>query len=187
MRSSKSIIAALGAVLAAAAIAACGSSGSSSSASSSSTSGMSSTPTAPSTTTTASPSPTTTASATRTGRPSARVSLTETEFRITPSTPAVARPGTIAIRVHNHGTVTHALAIEGPNGIIRTADIPPGGSATLTVRITQAGRYAFFCPIDGHIRLGMHGVLIVGHPSSSSSGPPVTTPTTPGSGGGIYH
>jgi uncharacterized cupredoxin-like copper-binding protein len=180
MRSSKPIIAALAAVV----IAGCGSSGSSSSSGTASTPSTASSPT-PSTATTATPTPTTT---TTTGlRPSARLTLTETEFKIQPSTPAVAKTGTIAITVHNRGTVIHALAIEGSAGIARTADIPPGGSATLTVHIGRAGRYAFFCPIDGHIRLGMHGVLIVGHPSSGPSGPPVTTPTTPGSGGGIYH
>jgi uncharacterized cupredoxin-like copper-binding protein len=184
MRSSKSITAVLSAALAAVVIAACGSSGSSSSSSSSSTS---SSPTPPSTTTASTTVPTTTTSTTPASRPSARLSLTETEFRITPSTPAVARTGTIAISVHNHGTVIHALAIEGPGGLVRTADIPPGGSATLTVHVTRAGRYVFFCPIDGHIRLGMHGVLIVGHPSAGPSGPPATTPTSPNSGGGIYH
>ncbi len=176
MRSSKPIIAALAALV----IAGCGSSGSSSTAGTASAASSAT----PSTATTATPTSTTTTTA---PRPSARLTLTETEFKIQPSTPAVAKTGTIAITVHNRGTVIHALAIEGPAGIVRTADIPPGGSATLTVHIGRAGRYAFFCPIDGHIRLGMHGVLIVGHPSSGPSGPPVTTPTTPGSGGGIYH
>jgi uncharacterized cupredoxin-like copper-binding protein len=184
MRSFNPIIAVLCAALAAVAIAACGSSGSSSSSSSSSTA---SSTTPPRTTTASTTVPTTTTSTTPASPPSARLSLTETEFRITPSTPAVARTGTIAISVHNHGTVIHALAIEGPGGLVRTADIPPGGSATLTVHVTRAGRYAFFCPIDGHIRLGMHGVLIVGHPSAGPSGPPATTPTSPNSGGGIYH
>jgi len=184
MRSFNPIIAVLCAALAAVVIAACGSSGSSSSSSSSSTA---SSTTPPRTTTASTTVPTTTTSTTPASPPSARLSLTETEFRITPSTPAVARTGTIAISVHNHGTVIHALAIEGPGGLVRTADIPPGGSATLTVHVTRAGRYAFFCPIDGHIRLGMHGVLIVGHPSAGPSGPPATTPTSPNSGGGIYH
>ncbi len=186
MRSSKPIIAALSAALAAVAIAACGSSGSSSSSSSSTTASTASAPTPASTTTASTPVQTTT-TATPAPRASARLSLTETEFRITPSTPAVARTGTIAIAVHNRGKIVHALAIEAPGGIVRTADIPPGGSATLTLHVTRAGRYAFFCPIDGHIRLGMHGVLIVGHPSSGPSGPPATTPTSPNSGGGIYH
>ena len=180
------------AVLAAAVIAGCGSSGSSSSGSSSSSgtasasSGSSSS--SASTATSSSAPPSTSSAPTHAPKPSSsHLSLSEREFRITPSIPTVARTGTIAITVRNRGTVTHAFAIEGPSGLVRTADIAPGGSATLTIAIHRAGRYAFFCPIDGHIRLGMHGVLIVGHPSSGGGGPPVSTPTTPGGGGGIYH
>ena len=179
------------AVLAAAVIAGCGSSGSSSSGSSSSSgtasASSSSSSSSASTATSSSAPPSTSSAPTHAPKPSSHLSLSEREFRITPSISTVARTGTIAITVRNRGTVTHAFAIEGPSGLVRTADIAPGGSATLTIAIHRAGRYAFFCPIDGHIRLGMHGVLIVGHPSSGGGGPPVSTPTTPGGGGGIYH
>ena len=133
--------------LAAALIAGCGSASSSSSSSSSST------------------------TAAATGGAAGAVSLTETEFKLTPASPSIAKTGQVTIDVRNSGKITHALAVLTPSGIVRTSDIAPGGSTTLTVNVSKAGSYTFYCPIDHHRQLGMHGVLVVG----SSGGAAVAT------------
>ena len=98
------------------------------------------------------------------------LTLSESEFKITPANPTVAKTGTITITVKNTGAVTHALAVQTPSGIVKTGKIAPGATATLTVDASKAGSYTFFCPIDGHRAAGMQGVLVVGSGSAAASG-----------------
>jgi uncharacterized cupredoxin-like copper-binding protein len=164
----------------AALIAGCGSSSSSSSSAS-----TSSTPAAaPSSSTTTS---STAAAPATSGGGSSSVKLSETEFKITPKTPAVAKVGPVTFDVTNNGSVTHALAVESPAGLKSTASIAPGKSATLTVDFTKAGTYTFYCPVDNHKMLGMIGTITVGSGGgggSASSAAPATT--TSSSGGSTY-
>jgi uncharacterized cupredoxin-like copper-binding protein len=154
---------------AAAALAGCGSSSSSSTTSS-----------APATTSSSSSS-----SATSSAAPAASAfTLTETEFKISPATKTVGKGGKLTITVKNAGTTTHALTVVTPAGPVSTGDIAPGASATLTVDATTAGHYKFFCPIDGHEKLGMVGTLTVGATTASTGGAPVATSSTSGSGSG---
>ena len=83
------------------------------------------------------------------------------------------KAGTVTFSVKNDGTTTHALEVEGPSGEKKTSDISPGSSATLEVKLDKAGKYEFYCPIDGHKQMGMKGEVTVGGGgggSSSSSG-----------------
>ncbi len=115
------------------------------------------------------------------------VTLSETEFKITPAAPTVADTGTITITVKNSGAVTHALAVQTPSGVVKTGPIPSGSTATLKVDAAKAGRYTFFCPIDHHRASGMQGVLVVGSAAASSSGAPApATSTSSSSSGGGY-
>ena len=96
------------------------------------------------------------------GGGAAQLTLSESEFKITPASPNVAHTGTITITVKNTGAVTHALAVQTPSGVVKTGAIAPGASATLKVDAATAGKYTFFCPIPGHRQAGMQGVLVVG-------------------------
>jgi len=107
-----------------------------------------------------------------------QLTLSETEFKITPANPTVAHTGTITITVKNNGAVTHALSVQTPSGTVSTPHIAPGATATLKVNVTKAGRYTFFCPIPGHRAAGMQGVLIVGSASASGSTTSSTSSTT---------
>lgn len=133
----------------AAVIAGCGSSSSSSSSASSG----SSTAAAASTTSSAAPAASGGATA---------LTLSESEFKITPASPKVASTGAITVTVKNTGAVTHALTVDTPSGPVSTASIAPGKTATLKVNISKAGTYKFFCPIPGHEAAGMKGSLVVG-------------------------
>src|ERR1035437_7652678 len=98
-----------------------------------------------------------------------QVSLSETEFKITPDGPAVPKTGTITITVRNNGQITHALAVQTPSGIVHTAHIAPGATATLMVNVSKPGKYTFYCPIANHRMLGMQGTLTVGGGGGSSA------------------
>jgi uncharacterized cupredoxin-like copper-binding protein len=146
----------------AAIVAGCGSSSSSNSSSTSATPAASSQPTSSS------------------SGAGGQLTLSESEFKITPASPTVAKTGTITITVKNTGAVTHALSVQTPSGTVSTSDIAPGKSATLKVNATKAGKYTFYCPIPGHRQSGMQGVLVVGSASGSAS----ASGTSGGSGSG---
>jgi plastocyanin len=107
---------------------------------------------------------------------------------LTPATRAVSRTGTITITVTNAGSITHALAVQTPSGVVKTGSIAPGATTTLEVEATKAGRYTFFCPIDHHRQSGMQGVLVVGSASGASGAAAPATTTSSGAGkpGGVY-
>ena len=110
------------------------------------------------------------------------VALSESEFKITPAT-ATASAGTTKINVTNHGTVTHTLAVQTPTGLVKTGDIAPGSSATLTVHLSKPGKYTYFCTIPGHRQAGMVGTLTVGGGSGSGGAPAAGTTSSSGGGG----
>jgi plastocyanin len=90
------------------------------------------------------------------------IEIVETEFKLDPSTVTVDAPGTYTLHVANEGGAVHALEIEGQGLEEETEDIDPGGSADLTVEITEPGGYELYCPIDGHREQGMEGTLRLG-------------------------
>jgi uncharacterized cupredoxin-like copper-binding protein len=115
--------------------------------------------------------------------PQQTVSISEKEFSLTPSTAKVAGPKTVAFKVTNNGQIAHALEIEG-NGVEEETDtIQPGQSATLTVKLSKAGSYEMYCPIDGHKDKGMKGEITVGE-SAGSGGMTTTEGTTTNKGPG---
>jgi uncharacterized cupredoxin-like copper-binding protein len=109
---------------------------------------------------------------------SAAVTVSETEFKLDPSTPK-ANAGSVTIEVKNDGGTDHALEIEGPNGEIKTPTLAPGKSATVKADL-KAGTYAMYCPIDGHKGKGMKGEIVVGGGGSGGG----TGTDGGGSGGG---
>jgi len=103
------------------------------------------------------------------------VTVSETEYSLTPNVVHVDRPSTIAFKVRNIGHVAHALEVEG-HGIHQELDaIQPGQSATLTVHLTKSGSYEMYCPIDGHEAKGMKGVVSVAGSAATGTGGQTTT------------
>jgi len=90
------------------------------------------------------------------------VTVHETEYKLTPNTISLAKPGTYAFKAVNEGTTTHSLAVDGDGVNAKGTDISPGHSSTLKVTLAKNGSYEIFCPIDGHKALGMKGTITVG-------------------------
>ena len=95
------------------------------------------------------------------------VTISETEYKLDPSTVSVDKSGTYSFAVVNKGNVAHALEIEGNGTEEKTDTIDPGARATLTVKL-DGGSYELYCPIDSHADRGMKGELEVAGGSKES-------------------
>jgi uncharacterized cupredoxin-like copper-binding protein len=108
-----------------------------------------------------------------------RVTVVGTEFKFKLSKRSVPT-GTVIFTFKNKGKIAHNFKIAGK----KTPLIAPGKSATLRVKISKKGRYAYLCTLAGHARLGMKGVFAVGTtappPPTTTTEPPTTTDTVPG-------
>ena len=71
-----------------------------------------------------------------------------------------AKPGKVTITMDIQSAVPHAVEVEG-KGVEEETKTVTGGSADVTVDL-KAGKYEFYCPVDGHRAAGMEGTLTVG-------------------------
>jgi uncharacterized cupredoxin-like copper-binding protein len=95
------------------------------------------------------------------------VSVHETEYKLSPNTISLIKPGTYVFKGINDGSVAHGLAVEG-NGVDQdSADISAGSSGTLKVTLPKAGTYEIYCPVDGHKGMGMEGKITIGKTGST--------------------
>jgi uncharacterized cupredoxin-like copper-binding protein len=70
------------------------------------------------------------------------------------------KPGKVTIKMDNPSPVQHAVSILG-NGVDASGNtVGTGGVSTVSATL-PAGRYDFYCPVDGHKQAGMAGRLIV--------------------------
>jgi uncharacterized cupredoxin-like copper-binding protein len=114
------------------------------------------------------------------------IQVKESEYKLTPSSFTVAKPGKVTFEVTNAGQIDHALEVEG-NGVEQeTEPISPGSSAKLTVDLSKNGSYEVYCPIDGHRSMGMEAKLVVGSGSAGGGGTTTTETKTKSSGGYGY-
>ena len=75
-------------------------------------------------------------------------------------TELTAKPGKVTITMDNPSDVPHAVEVEG-NGVEEETKTLTNGTADVTVDL-KAGKYEFYCPVDGHRQAGMEGTLTVG-------------------------
>jgi uncharacterized cupredoxin-like copper-binding protein len=111
----------------------------------------------------------TTTGAAASGAAAPAVTISETEYKLTPSNAQAAKSGPVKVQVKNAGSTEHSLEIEAPSGEIRAKTLKPGASQTLTANL-KPGTYEMYCPIDGHKGKGMVGKLVVGGGGSGGSG-----------------
>jgi uncharacterized cupredoxin-like copper-binding protein len=104
------------------------------------------------------------------GRPIKTVVIKESEFKLSPSTVTLSKPGTYAFKAENEGSYQHSLEIEGKGlksegGETGEAELEqvlnPGESGVLTVTFEKPGTYEMYCPVDGHDQEGMKGEVVV--------------------------
>ncbi len=94
--------------------------------------------------------------------------------------------GTFTFKVKDVGVAFHDFKIcivptkTAKNACVGKATkiLKPGQTATLTVKLTKKGTYAFLCTVPGHAAAGMKGLLGVGVVVKATTKPAATTPTT---------
>jgi uncharacterized cupredoxin-like copper-binding protein len=115
-----------------------------------------------------------------TGKVIKTVVIKETEFKLSPATITLSKPGTYAFKAEDDGSTQHSLEIEGEGvkseggegeeseggedeggeaQLEQTLD--PGQSGVLTVTFQKSGTYEMYCPVDGHEQQGMKGKVVV--------------------------
>jgi uncharacterized cupredoxin-like copper-binding protein len=96
--------------------------------------------------------------------------IKETEFRLSPSSVTLSKPGTYKFKTENKGTTQHSLEIEGKGVKSEGSEegeaelkqaLNPGQSGVLTVTFQKPGTYEMYCPVDGHEQEGMKGEVVV--------------------------
>jgi uncharacterized cupredoxin-like copper-binding protein len=112
------------------------------------------------------------------------VSLSETEYKISPSTVSVAKAGKVTFDVKNMGQITHAFEIEGNGVESKTGSIAPGEAASITVTLSKNGKYEMYCPIPGHRDKGMEGTVQIGGSAGGMTTEGTTTESTTTTKGG---
>jgi uncharacterized cupredoxin-like copper-binding protein len=117
------------------------------------------------------------------GKPVATVEIVETDFELDPKDPTVAEAGVVKFTARNEGETVHALEVEGPKGEEETKEFGPGKSATLTVDLSEPGKYVMYCPVGNHRELGMEGTVTV---AGGGSGGATGTETDGGGTGSGY-
>jgi len=98
------------------------------------------------------------------------VVIKETEFKLSPSTITLNKPGTYAFKAENEGSAEHNLRIVGEGvksegGQAGEAELErnldPGESGVLRVTFRKPGTYEMYCPVIGHRLAGMKGKVMV--------------------------
>ena len=98
------------------------------------------------------------------------VVIKESEFKLSPSSVTLSKPGTYKFKAENVGSTQHSLEIEGKGlksegGEAGEAQLErvldPGQSGVLTVSFQKSGTYEMYCPVDGHEQEGMKGEVVV--------------------------
>ena len=93
------------------------------------------------------------------------VAIKESEFKLSPSSVTLSKPGIYAFKAENNGSVQHSLTIEGKgvkgDEVELEQALSPGQSGVLTVTFQKSGTYQMYCPVDGHEQEGMKGEVVV--------------------------
>jgi uncharacterized cupredoxin-like copper-binding protein len=109
------------------------------------------------------------------GEPLETITITESEFKLSPATVKVDRTGVYTFHVVNDGTTTHALEVEGHGLETETEPLSPGSSADLRVELPEDGEYELYCPVGNHREQGMEGTLTAGSGGGAGSGGTTTS------------
>ena len=71
-----------------------------------------------------------------------------------------AKAGKVTIKMDNPSPVPHAIGIKGNGVDLDGSTVNKGGVSTVSGNL-KAGKYEFYCPVDGHEQAGMKGTLTV--------------------------
>jgi plastocyanin len=114
------------------------------------------------------------------------VTITETEFKLSPATITVPLNTPVSFTVKNAGTIPHNFQVELPSQNfdkkLFDTDLNPGETKTASFTFTTAGPWQMYCPVDNHEGMGMSGTVMVmaAQAAPASGASPSTLPVTGG-------
>ena len=73
-------------------------------------------------------------------------------------TSLTAKAGKVTIAMDNPSGIPHAVEIEGNGVEVEGETVGMGGVSKASGEL-KAGKYEFYCPVDGHKKLGMKGAV----------------------------
>ena len=114
--------------------------------------------------------------------PDVTVSITLTEFSITPATITVPLGEPVTFVVTNTGGAQHNLEVElesrGIEQRLFQTNLMPGETRRATFTFEAAGEWEMYCPVGNHRALGMEGTIVVAEAQAPTPTPiPTLTPT----------
>jgi uncharacterized cupredoxin-like copper-binding protein len=93
--------------------------------------------------------------------------IKESEYKLSPASVTLSKPGTYAFKAEDNGSTQHSLTIEGKGVKNEEGEatlkqvLSPGQSGVLTVTFKKGSTYDMYCPVDGHEQMGMKGKVVV--------------------------
>ena len=113
------------------------------------------------------------------GAPDVTVTITLTEFSITPSSLSVPLGEPVTFIVTNTGGAQHNLEVEleaqGIEQRLFDTNLMPGETRQATFTFTAPGQWIMYCPVGNHRALGMQGTISVAQAATPT---PTVAPTT---------
>ncbi|HEU4354270.1 MAG TPA: multicopper oxidase domain-containing protein [Actinomycetota bacterium] len=110
-----------------------------------------------------------------TGSAAGTYAMSLTDFRLDPDQVTAPAGQELVFEVSNHGTSPHTFAVDTGDGVVETAQLQAGETATLTVPALAPGDYKIFCTVPGHEDIGMVGTLAVSEDATIAAGASGTT------------
>ncbi|MGI8588143.1 MAG: cupredoxin domain-containing protein [Chloroflexia bacterium] len=108
-----------------------------------------------------------------------QVTITATEFKLTPGTVTVPQGQAVQFTVTNSGAAEHNFKVEQPDRHIEqtlfSTNLKPGETRTASFTFPVAGDWEMYCPVDSHEAMGMKGTIHVeasASPAMPSTGAP---------------
>ncbi len=93
---------------------------------------------------------------------SGTVDITASSFSFTPSKIQVSKPQMLDIHIKNVSHLVFNFTIKNPDGeIMRSVDLPPGRTTTVTVDLNQIGTYPFYSNRPPRAEIGLRGDIVL--------------------------
>lgn len=91
------------------------------------------------------------------------IDIKASDFKFDPDDLKAHKGDVLTLNIENISSGTlHNITVKSPQGnTMAEADIQPKSSAKVTVRLTEAGTYSFYCDRPFHSSLGMKGKIEV--------------------------
>ena len=91
-----------------------------------------------------------------------KVAMTASSFKFEPAALRVQGTGSLVIEVKNVESMGHNITVKNPAGaVLKSVDLPGNSTAKVDLKLSEKGKYEFYCDKTMHTNMGMKGVIEV--------------------------